>query len=265
MHWSFRAIVVTVAIVLATTSITYAGESLLNLPEQTGSCNPSELIPTAKSGVSDILAGLGIQAEAKDSFEKIDPQSAICDNKPLNLNWIHDQLVVAGEATDIAHARDSIIISTGLLHISHSSNNVILCASDVDITHDGNRGGGSLVISKGKIKISFATNSLVYALKGVEISHAHNVQAFNTPERKTSFGHINNTAVTPLFPEEEASNTIQDGSAFAFFVQRFPSEFCLVGHMKQFGFCHRMPPDWYSDEGHGSSTKPILSAQTVWL
>lgn len=179
---------------------------MLKLPEQSNAYDQSRILSKAKSDVSDIIDSLGISEEAKNSLGSISPKSVIRDSEPLNLTQVDNQLVVAGADTNIAFATNSIIISTDALHISHSSNNVIICGSDVDISHDGSLGNGSLVITKGKVKISHAGNSLIYAINGVEISHAHNVRAFNTRERKTSWGHINNNLVKLLFHEETTPN-----------------------------------------------------------
>ncbi|WP_051148507.1 hypothetical protein [Desulfospira joergensenii] len=183
---------------------TYTGDNLLKFPEQRSSYDQSKIISKAKRGVSDILDRFGVPEERKTVFDKITPKEIIHDSEPLTMTRVDHQLVVAGASTNISFATDSIIISTGILHISHSSNNIIVCGSDVYISHDGSMGKGSLVISKGKSKISHAGNTLIYAINGVVISHAHNVKAFNTRERKTSWGHINNIIVAPLFQEETA-------------------------------------------------------------
>jgi hypothetical protein len=214
MNIAFRALAVAFAWALVSACTTYTGDSLLRLPEQTSTYNQSRTISKAKNGVSEILDSLGIPKDAKTPFENIAPSSVIRDSGPLKLNRINNQLVVAGDDTNIAFATNSIIISTGTLHISHSGNNVIVCGGDVDISHDGGLGSGSLVISKGQTKISHAGNTLIYAIKGVEISHAQNVRAFNTRERKTSGGHINNILVKPLFHEETApSKSLQPTSS----------------------------------------------------
>lgn len=153
-----------------------------------------------------MLDRLGISEAEKTALDTISPRSVIRDSETLKLIRVHNQLVVAGANTNIAFATNSIIISTGALHISHSGNNIVVCGSDVDISHDGTLGNGSLVLSKGEVTISHAGNTLIYALKGVEISHARNVRAFNTRERKTSWGHINNDLVKPLFREETVPN-----------------------------------------------------------
>lgn len=202
----FRGIIVFFTLSIFSACTTYTGDKLLRLPEQSRTDGENKTISNAKGGVSEILDNLGVSKETKTSFEKISPKSLIHDSEPLKLNLVDKKLVVTGADTNIAFANNSIIISTGYLHISHSGNNIVICGSDVDISHDGSLGNGSLVISKGKIKISHATNTLVYAIKGVEISHALNVCAFNTPMRKTSWGHINNILVKPLFHEETAPN-----------------------------------------------------------
>ena len=186
----------------------------MRLPERTSACDQNEIISKAKSGVSDILDKLGVSAEKKASIEKITPKDIIHDSEPLTLTRVDNQLVVSGANTNISFATNSIIISTGTLHISHSGNNIIVCSSDVDISHDGSIGNGSLVVSKGKTRISHAGNTLIYAINGVVISHAYNVKAFNTRERKTSWGHINNIIVEPLFYEETAPKSLHPtGSA----------------------------------------------------
>ncbi|MCP4722063.1 MAG: hypothetical protein GY860_21610 [Desulfobacteraceae bacterium] len=191
----------------------YTGDRLLRLSEQSRTYNQSSIISKVKGSMSDILDSLGVPEETKASFEKIAPENIICANESLKLTHVGNQLVVAGANTNISFATNSIIISTGALHISHSANNFIVCGSDVDISHDGSMGNGSLVISKGKTKISHAGNTIIYAIKGVEVSHAHNVKSFNTLERKTSWGNINNVIVEPLFHEETAPNTYEPPSS----------------------------------------------------
>ena len=186
---------------------TYTGDNLLRLSEQSSTYDNNIAISKAKDGVSDLLDSLGVSEETKTSLEKIVPKSVIRYSKPIKLTHIDYQLVLAGGDTNIAFATNSIIISTGALHISHSDNNIIVCGSDVEISHDGGRlGNGSFVISKGKTKISQARNTHIYAINGIKISHARNVKSFNARERKTSWGHINEAIVEPLFQEETAPN-----------------------------------------------------------
>jgi len=206
MNHTYRAILAIFTLALVSACATYTGDNLLKIPEEPSTSNQNRTISKAKEGVSEILDSLGVPEEKKTSFEKIALKDVIRDNEPLKLTRIDNQLVVARAKTDISYATNSIIISTGALHISHSGNNIIVCGNDVDISHDGSLGNGSLVISKGKTKISHAGNTLIYAIKGVEISHANHVRAFNTRERKTSWGHINNIIVKPLFQEETAPN-----------------------------------------------------------
>jgi len=206
MNHTSRTIVAVFTLALVSACSTYTGDSLLRLSEQPSNYNQNRIISKAKDGVTDILDSLGVSDETKTSFAKIAPKNIIRDSEPLKLTHIDNQLVVAGGDTNIAFATNSIIISTGALHISRSGNNIVVCGSDVDISHDGSLGNGSLVISKGKTKIGHAKNTLIYAINGVEISHARNVRAFNTRERKTSWGHINNNLVKPLFHEETAPN-----------------------------------------------------------
>lgn len=208
MNIAFRNIAVVFTLALVCACTTYTGDSLLRLPEQSSAYDQSRIISKAKGGVSDILDSLGITEKEKTSLEKIALKSVVRDSESLKLTHVDNQLVVAGADTNIAFATNSIIISVGALHISHSSNNIVICGGDVDISHDGSLGNGSLVVSKGKTKISHAGNTLIYAINGVEISHARNVRAFNTRERKTSWGHINNSLVKPLFHEETAPNKL---------------------------------------------------------
>ncbi len=202
MAFVFRLVVIAIVVASVSACTTYTGDSLLQLTEQPVTFEEQTTIAKAQRGVADILDRLEISQERRAAFETIAPVSVIRDKESLTLNRVHNQLVVAGQNTRIAHAANSIIISSGPLHISHSSNNVIVCAGDVDISHDGSMGNGSLVISKGKAEISHAGNSLIYAIEGVEISHARNVHAFNTRERKTSWGRIDNILIKPLFREE---------------------------------------------------------------
>jgi len=207
----FRIIVIAIVIASVSACTTYTGDNLIKLSEQPVTYKQQRIIAKAQQGVADILDRLEISTKRKAAFETISPLSVIRDNEPLTLTRVDNQLVVAGQNTTIAYAANSIIISSGPLHISHSGNNVIVCGGDVDISHDGSIGHGSLIISKGKTEISHAGNSLIYAIKGVEISHARNVHAFNTRERKTSWGHINNSLIEPLFREEAEFSQIENG------------------------------------------------------
>lgn len=181
---------------------TYSGDSLLGLPGKSSTHKQAMIISRVKADVSAIFDSLGVSEETKTTFENISPKNVIRDSGSLKLTHIINQLLITQGNTNIANATNSIIISTGSVHISHSSNNIVISGSNVDISHDGSTGNGSLVISKGKTKISHAKNNLIYAIKGLEISHASNVKAFNTRNRNTSWGHINNIIVKPLFLEE---------------------------------------------------------------
>lgn len=185
---------------------TPAGDELLQLPAQARAAEEDAIVARAREGVAKVLAGLEITGARKAFFENFSPQSVILDESPLELTRVDNQLVIAGAKTDIAFATNSIIIARDSLHISHGANNFIVCAADVDISHDGSMAEGSLVITRGRVDISHARNTLVYAVEGVEISHANNVRAFNTRDRKTSWGHINNAVVEPLFREEASSS-----------------------------------------------------------
>lgn len=211
MAFILRLVVIAVVVVSVAACTTYTGDSLLQLTEQPVTNEQQRIIAKAQQGVADILDRLEIPDERKAAFETIAPVSVIRDNEPLTLTRVHNQLVIAGQNVTISHATNSIIISSGALHLSHGSNNVIVCGGDVDISHDGSVGHGSLVISKGKTEISHAGNSLIYAIGGVKISHARNVHAFNTRERKTSWGHINNILIKPLFHEETEFSQIENG------------------------------------------------------
>jgi hypothetical protein len=203
MNRIFRLVATaTLLILVSACTTTYEGDNLLKLPEQPVAHDQTRLISKTRSDVSNMLNALNLPEERKKNFENVSPTVVVHDNQPLDLNQIDDQLIVSRAYANIAFASNSIIISDGALHISHSGNNVIICGGDVDISHDGSEGNGSLVISRGRVKISHARNSLIYALHGVEISHASNVQAFNTHERKTSWGHISNILVKPLFSDE---------------------------------------------------------------
>lgn len=202
MKRTIFGLTITAVLVLVSGCATYVGDKLLELPETRVRYDQSRVISKARSGVSELLDSLGISDERKASFKKISPRGVVRDDHSLKRSHINSQLIVAGADASFASATNSIIIVAGPLHISHSANNIIICGTDVDISHDGSRGNGSLVVSKGRIKISHAGNSLIYALDGVEISHARNVRAFNTRERKTSWGHIDNVLVDPLFDAE---------------------------------------------------------------
>nr|WP_320050201.1 hypothetical protein [uncultured Desulfuromonas sp.] len=211
MSFVLRTVLVALVITSVSACTTYTGDSLLQLTEQPVTYEQQRTIAKAQQGVADILDRMKIPQERKAVFETISPVGVIRDNEPLTLSRVQNQLVIAGQNVTIAHAINSIIISSGALHISHGGNNAIVCGGDVDISHDGSMGNGSLVISKGKTKISHAGNSLIYAIGGVEISHARNVHAFNTRERKTSWGHINNILIKPLFREETEFSQIENG------------------------------------------------------
>jgi len=200
----FRTMAIVFVLASVSACTTYPGDRILQLYDQSNAYDEGKIISTARVGVADILSSLTISEDTKNSLGKIAPIAVIREIKPLDLAFADNQLVVAKGDANISFASNSIIIVNGILNIAHSSNNIIVCGSDVDISHDGSMGEGSLVISKGKTTISHAGNTIIYAIKGTEISHARNVKAFNTSERKTSWGHINNILVKPLF-EDEAS------------------------------------------------------------
>ncbi len=208
MKYTFWAAVVILSLALVSACSTFSGDRLLKLPEQTITYNQDSIILKAKNGVSAILDSFGVPEEIKASFENIFLEKVISDSEPLELTHIFNQLVISRADVNISSATDSIIVTTGNVHISHSNNNVVVCGSDIDISHDGNTGKGSLVISKGKIEIGHARSTLIYAIKGVKISFATDVSGFNTLDRKTSWGHINNIIIKPLFQEEIRSSKI---------------------------------------------------------
>jgi hypothetical protein len=49
-------------------------------------------------------------------------------------------------------------------------------------------------------------NTTLYAPGGVKVSHQNNVISYNTDKRETSWGHINNIVVDPLFKKENTFN-----------------------------------------------------------
>lgn len=202
MYSSIRVVTTLFIFALITGCTTYSGDNALQLTTKLNTFDEAKLLTMAKSDVSEIIASLKLSEKERAKFERISPESVYQRHDVDKILMLDSQLLIANGDTTIPFASHSIIISNGSLQIAHSSNNIVISNGDIDISHDGSQGDGSLILSKGKIHISHAHNSLIYAVKGLEISHARYVRAFNTQHWKTSFGHINNTSIPPLFHDE---------------------------------------------------------------
>ena len=186
MYSSIRVVTTLFIFALITGCTTYSGDNALQLTTKLNTFDEAKLLTMAKSDVSEIIASLKLSEKERAKFERISPESVYQRHDVDKILMLDSQLLIAN----------------GSLQIAHSSNNIVISNGDIDISHDGSQGDGSLILSKGKIHISHAHNSLIYAVKGLEISHARYVRAFNTQHWKTSFGHINNTSIPPLFHDE---------------------------------------------------------------
>jgi hypothetical protein len=172
------------------------------MPAQTDTQDDARLIATAKKETGKILDQFAVAGRARSALDAISPRKVIRDSAPVRLTRTDEALVLAAAGADIGFATNSIVIANGPVKIAHSTNNVIIAGGSVQISHDGSVGTGSLVITKGKLTISHATGTLLYAPKGVEIAHASGVRSFNTIDRTTSWGTIQNVLVEPLFEDE---------------------------------------------------------------
>jgi len=197
---------VLLAVLLLPGCATYVGDRLLKLPRDAAATD-ADVIEQTRARVRELVESLGLPGERAAKLLEIAPTGVIRDTQPLKSEFIDRQLVLAEGDADIAFASNCIIIAPGILHVSHSGNNVIVADGDVDISHDGSLAQGSLVVSRGRVTIGHAADTLVYAPGGVEISHANGVRAFNTPDRQSSWGEIDNLTIKPLFREEARSGT----------------------------------------------------------
>lgn len=202
MYSSIRVLATLFILALFTGCTTYSGDKALQITTKLNTVNETKMLTVTKSDVSEIIASLELSEQDRARFESISPKKVYQRHHSGKILLLDGELFVADGDTMIPMATNSIILSNSDLEIAHSSNNIIISSSDIDISHDGSRGNGSLVISKGKIQISHAHNSLIYAVKGLEVAHARHVKAFNTQQWKTSFGHIDNTSIAPLFHDE---------------------------------------------------------------
>lgn len=197
---SARAALLAMALLTASCAST-PGEKILGLTEGELTRDESKVLLKAKSLTTELLKHLDIPTKQKSAFEAISLKRVIRADQFARLPTVHDTLVIAGGDIDIAFAKNSLVVARGVTHISHSSNNIVVAANNIDVSHDGSDGSGSLLIAKGKIEVSHARNSIVSSPIGVNVSHANSVVAYNTPDRKTSWGEIDNRIVRPIFTE----------------------------------------------------------------
>jgi hypothetical protein len=183
----------------------YVGDRVLDLPNDTAAIDPEQAISRAMSAVSALLDGLPMSKERKETFAGISPRRAIRADTPLEFGLVERKIILAKADVDITASMNSIVVTMGAVRVAHSENSIIVSAEDVTISHDGSRGCGSLVVSRGRTRISHARNTLIYATGGVVVSWANNIHAFNAPDRRTSWGYIDNTIIEPLFRNELAA------------------------------------------------------------
>lgn len=195
-----RAAVALTTLVLAATlagCAERAGDRLLNIPDRAD--DERDGVERTLNGVAALLERLPLPAERKRRLESLRPTRVIRESRRLDLDLTSDAIVLTQADIEVSAATNTIIVAAGSIRIAHCESSIVISGRDVAISHDGSRGGGSLVVSKGSTRISHARNTLIYAVEGVQVSFANDVRAFNTPDRVTSWGHIDNTLIEPLF------------------------------------------------------------------
>ncbi len=153
--------------------------------------------------LSKLYDELGLPEKRKISIDSISTYGLVQENK--NIKFAHEKqkvFLINGDI-HISHCHSSIVIATGNIDISNGSNNILISGNNVEVSHDR---GGSIIVAKGSVDISFAYNTTVHAPGGLEISHPRNVIEYNTENRKTSWGHVNNILIEPLFKSETPFN-----------------------------------------------------------
>jgi len=175
-----------------------AGDRILGLPGGRVDDERAMIDRTLKS-VGALLDQLPLPAERKRLLASLKPTHVVQGGQGFHVAATTDSIVLATSDLDVGWASNAIIVAAGGIHLAHCKNSIVISGRDVQISHDGGTGDGSLVVSKGNMHISNARGTLIYAVEGVEIENAHEVRAFNTPDRKATTGSIDNTAIEPLF------------------------------------------------------------------
>ncbi|WP_438971823.1 hypothetical protein [Methylophaga sp.] len=155
---------------------------------------------------------LKLPEERRIPLNSISTYELIQENK--NINFAHEKgkvFLIDGDI-HVSHCHSSIVVASGNIDISHGSNNILISGKNIEVSHDR---GGSLIVANGSVDISFANNTTIYAPRGLEISHPRNVISYNTQDRKTSWGHVNNILIEPLFKSENTFNKSMQPTANA--------------------------------------------------
>ncbi|XKH00865.1 hypothetical protein LG325_12335 [Marinobacter nauticus] len=200
----------------------YPGSYMLSLTQQAETASDEQLHKEARKSLDAMLLALPIDKNDTARY-KLSAQPVQIMRQSGNLEISHlmtrdasgipvapgrslpgaaKTVIVVDGNFKASHASNAVIIAAGDVSISHSAGNVVVAGGDIDIGHDGSMSAGSLVFTKGKVQISHANHSLVYANNGAQVSFATGVRSFNTPTRKTSHGHVNNTRIDDLFKPE---------------------------------------------------------------
>lgn len=199
-----RIFIAVIALVIqgCVTYPTYPADNALkitDIPTKLDSKNEKEMV---WKSIKDIYSALGLKNERAIDIGNIEDYDLRVEKGNLKTSCEQKVIAIATGDIESAFCSGSIFIARGNVTISHSSKNIIIASGSVNIAHDGDDDDGSLVISNKNVKISHAAGSTVYAVDGLEISFSNKVTAFNTSSRKTSWGHINNIEIKPLFKNE---------------------------------------------------------------
>ena len=185
---------------LLTGCASYTGDKLISLTHLPVQPESHAALVKTEEMVSKLYDHFKLPEERKISMDGILSYGLVQDNKPVEFSHEQRQVFLINGDIRISHCYNSVVVATGSINISHGGRNILVSGKNIRISHDR---GNSIVIAGGHVDIAFATNTTVYAPGGVKISHPDNVIAYNTENRETSWGHVNNVLIDPLFRAEK--------------------------------------------------------------
>jgi len=182
---------------------TYTGDKLIELTSLPAEPENHENLLKVAKAIDSLYDELQLPDERKIPLDDIHNYDLILEKDDIKFAREKQKVFLIKGNIHVSHCHNSIIIARGNIDISHGSNNILISGNNVNISHDR---GGSIVVARGKTDISFANNTTIYSTGDLKISHPRNVISLNTDKRKTSWVHINNILIDPLFEFEESFN-----------------------------------------------------------
>ena len=180
---------------------TYTGDKVISLAHLPVKPESHTTLVKVEEMVGQLYDHFELPEKRKIPIDDILSYELVQDNRAVEFSHEQRKVFLINGDIHISHCHNSIVVATGSIDISHGSKNILVSGKNIQISHDR---GNSIVIASGTVDISFASNTTIYAPGGMKISHPSNVLAYNTENRKTSWGHVNNVLIDPLFKSEEA-------------------------------------------------------------